>query len=64
MRRFTCTPDAAEDDGVAMGFVYDFPADRSDLVPLAGQTLQTVAAVHLTVRAPNRVHDNWVPTQG
>jgi carotenoid cleavage dioxygenase len=47
-----------------MGFVYDFPADRSDLVPLAGQTLQTVAAVHLTVRVPHGFRGNWVPTQG
>ena len=57
-------PDAAEDDGVVMGFVYDRAADRSDLVLLDGQTLDTVATVHLPARVPNGFHGNWVPTQG
>jgi carotenoid cleavage oxygenase len=55
------TPDAAEDDGVAMGFVYDRSSDRSDLVLLDGQTLETVATVHLPARVPHGFHGNWVP---
>ena len=54
--------DAAEDDGVAMGFVYDRSTDRSDLVLLDGQTLETVASVHLPARVPHGFHGNWVPT--
>ena len=58
------TPDAAEDDGVAMGFVYDRSTDRSDLVLLDGQTLEAVATVHLPVRVPHGFHGNWVPSEG
>jgi carotenoid cleavage oxygenase len=56
------TPDATEDDGVAMGFVYDRSTDRSDLVLLDGQTLETVATVHLPARVPHGFHSNWVPS--
>jgi carotenoid cleavage dioxygenase len=52
--------DAAEDDGVVMGFVYDRTTDRSDLVVLDAQTLDDVAAVHLPVRVPQGFHGNWV----
>jgi carotenoid cleavage dioxygenase len=55
--------DAAEDDGVAMGFVYDRTIDRSDLVLLDAQTLETVATVHLPVRVPHGFHGNWVPSE-
>jgi carotenoid cleavage dioxygenase len=58
------TPYAAEDDGVAMGFVYDRSTDRSNLVLLDGQTLETVATVHLPVRVPHGFHGNWVPAGG
>jgi carotenoid cleavage dioxygenase len=54
-------PDAAEDDGVAMGFVYDRSTDRSDLVLLDGRTLETVGTVHLPARVPHGFHGNWVP---
>lgn len=54
-------PDAAEDDGVLMGYVFDPSADRSDLMLLDAQTLDTVAAVHLPARVPNGFHGNWVP---
>jgi len=57
------TPDAGEDDGVAMGFVYDRSTNRSDLVLLDGQTLETVATVHLPARVPHGFHGNWVPTE-
>jgi carotenoid cleavage dioxygenase len=56
--------DAAEDDGVAMGFVYDRSTDRSDLVLLDGRTLETVATVHLPARVPHGFHGNWVPSAG
>lgn len=58
------TPDAAEDDGVVMGFVYDRVANRSDLVLLDAATLETVGAVHLPARVPHGFHGNWVPTRG
>lgn len=57
-------PDAGEDDGVAMGFVYDRARDVSDLVLLDAQTLETVAAVHIPARVPHGFHGNWVPADG
>ena len=54
-------PEAAEDDGVVMGFVYDASADRSDLVLLDAGTLDTVATVHLPARVPYGVHGSWLP---
>ena len=56
------TPDAAEDDGVLMGYVYDKERDASDLVFLDAGTLGTVAEVHLPVRVPYGFHGSWVPT--
>ncbi|HJT95839.1 MAG TPA: carotenoid oxygenase family protein, partial [Mycobacterium sp.] len=56
-------PDAGEDQGVAMGFVYDRASDRSDLVLLDGQTLETVATVHIPARVPHGFHGNWVPAE-
>lgn len=53
--------DADEDDGVVMGFVYDNSTDRSDLVLLDGQTLETIGTVHIPVRVPHGFHGNWVP---
>jgi carotenoid cleavage dioxygenase len=55
-------PDAAEDDGVLMGYVYDRPTDRSELTILDAQTLQTVASVKLPHRVPAGFHGNWVPS--
>jgi carotenoid cleavage dioxygenase len=55
-------PDAAEDDGVLMGYVYDGDRDASDLVLLDAATLDTVAEVHLPVRVPYGFHGNWVAT--
>jgi len=54
------SPDAAEDDGVLMGLVYDGNRDASDLVLLDAATLDTVAEVHLPVRVPYGFHGNWV----
>jgi carotenoid cleavage dioxygenase len=57
-------PDAAEDEGVLMGFVYDTDTDRSDLAIIDARTLETVGAVHLPARVPNGFHGNWAPTEG
>jgi carotenoid cleavage dioxygenase len=54
-------PDAAEDEGVLMGYVYNGDTDRSDLVLMDGRTLETVAEVHLPVRVPYGFHGNWIP---
>ena len=54
-------PDAAEDDGVLMGFVHYPETDRSDLTMLDASSLETVAAIHLPNRVPNGFHGNWVP---
>lgn len=56
------SPDAAEDDGLLMGFVYDTATDRSDLAILDARTLEDVAAIHLPHRVPAGFHGNWVPT--
>ncbi|MGW4484818.1 carotenoid oxygenase family protein [Amycolatopsis sp. NPDC004368] len=53
--------DAAEDDGVLMGFVFDAATQRSELTLLDAGTLETVAAVHLPDRVPHGFHGNWVP---
>ena len=55
--------DAAEDDGVLMGFVYDSATDLSELAILDARTLEAVGAVHLPARVPNGFHGNWAPTE-
>ena len=52
--------EAAEDEGVLMGFVYDRTADRSDWLVLDAGTLEPVASVQLPVRVPHGFHGNWV----
>ena len=52
---------AGEDDGVLMGFVTDIAEDRTDLVLLDADTLDTVAEIHLPARVPAGFHGNWVP---
>ena len=54
--------DAAEDDGVLMGYVYDRAADRSELAILDAQTLEDVASIKVPHRVPAGFHGNWVPT--
>jgi carotenoid cleavage dioxygenase len=55
------SPDADEDDGVLMGYVYDRVTDRSELAILDAQTLEDVARVKLPHRVPAGFHGNWVP---
>ncbi|MEU4251146.1 carotenoid oxygenase family protein [Amycolatopsis sp. NPDC026612] len=55
-----CHEDAAEDEGVLMGFVFDPATQRSDLTILDAGTLETVAAIHLPDRVPHGFHGNWV----
>jgi len=56
------SPDAAEDDGVLMGFVHDRAEGRSDLVVLDAGSLDTVATVHMPTRVPHGFHGSWVPS--
>jgi carotenoid cleavage dioxygenase len=56
------SPDAEEDDGVLMGYIYDRSIGRSELAILDAQSLQDIAAVQLPHRVPTGFHGNWVPT--
>jgi carotenoid cleavage oxygenase len=56
------SPDAAEDDGVLMGFMYDRLTDRSELAIVDAQTLNDVASIQLPHRVPAGFHGNWVPS--
>ena len=53
--------DAAEDEGVLMGFVHDDASGRTDLVLLDAGTLEDVARVHVPARIPYGFHGNWIP---
>ena len=54
--------DAAEDEGVLMGFVYAPETDTSSLDLLDAATLEPVGSVSLPARVPNGFHGNWVPS--
>ncbi|MGI8336469.1 carotenoid oxygenase family protein [Actinomadura scrupuli] len=56
-------PDAAEDDGYVMAFVFDPARGATDLVIVAARdfTGEPVAVVHLPVRVPMGFHGSWVP---
>jgi carotenoid cleavage dioxygenase len=58
------SPDAGEDDGWLLSYVYDGATDRSDLVVLAADdfTGDPVATVHLPQRVPYGFHGNWMPS--
>jgi carotenoid cleavage oxygenase len=55
-------PDATEDDGVLMGYVYDRATDLSDLAVLDAATLDLMATVHLPTRVPHGFHGTWSAT--
>jgi carotenoid cleavage dioxygenase len=56
------SPDAAEDDGVLMGFVYDRLTDRSELATIDARPLRDIASIKLPHRVPAGFHGNWVPS--
>ncbi|MCU1496375.1 MAG: carotenoid oxygenase [Acidimicrobiales bacterium] len=58
------SPDAAEDDGWYLTFVYDRLSDRSELVVLDARDLTEppVARVRLPARVPLGFHGNWIPS--
>jgi carotenoid cleavage dioxygenase len=60
------SPDAAEDDGWLVSFVYDAATDRSELVILHAQDFggDPVASVQLPQRVPYGFHGNWIPDAG
>ena len=53
---------AGEDEGWAVGLVYDDTTDRSDLVVLdaSDATAEPVARVHLPCRVPYGFHGSWI----
>ncbi|MFN3219973.1 MAG: carotenoid oxygenase family protein [Acidimicrobiales bacterium] len=53
---------SGEDEGYAMGFVYDSATDTSDLVILDGTDMAAdpVARVHLPRRVPFGFHGSWI----
>jgi len=53
------SPDATEDDGVLMGFVYDRLTDRSELAIIDARD---IASIKLPLRVPAGFHGNWVPS--
>jgi carotenoid cleavage dioxygenase len=56
-------PEAAEDDGWLIAFLYDLRDDSSSLVVLDAGNLEGEAAatVHLPARVPLGFHANWIP---
>jgi len=57
------TPDAAEDDGWLLAYLYDAPSDGGEVVILHAQDFlgDPVARIHLPQRVPFGFHGNWVP---
>ena len=53
-------PDAAEDDGVLMGYTHDLATGDSTLTLLDSQSLDTVASVAIPARIPYGFHGNWL----
>ena len=60
------TPDAAEDDGVALGYVYDKATNQSRLSILdaANPEAAPLAEIHLPRRVPHGFHGSWVRDDG
>jgi carotenoid cleavage dioxygenase len=57
------TPDAAEDDGWVMAFVYDEAEDRSELRIVDAQDMSgpPAARVRMPQRIPYGAHGSWLP---
>ena len=60
------TPDAAEDDGFVLAYLYDASTDRSDVVILHAQDFAggPLATIHLPDRVPFGFHGSFVPDAG
>ncbi|MGH0028747.1 MAG: carotenoid oxygenase family protein [Myxococcota bacterium] len=58
-------PGAGEDEGWALGYVYDDRSDSSDLVILDAQnpSAEAVARIHLPQRVPFGFHGSWIRAQ-
>jgi carotenoid cleavage dioxygenase len=56
-------PDAAEDDGFVLAYVYDAERNGSDVVILHAQDFESgpVATIHLPERVPYGFHGSWLP---
>jgi carotenoid cleavage oxygenase len=55
--------DAAEDDGILIGYGYHRGRDEGQLLLLDAQTCESVATVHLPQRVPMGFHGNWSPRE-
>lgn len=55
-------PEAGEDEGWLLGFVYDRSRDASDLVIFDAQSIagEPVAKIRLTKRVPQSFHGSWI----
>ena len=58
------SPDAAEDEGFLLTYVYDADRDTSDFVILDAQNVakEPLAVVPLPQRVPMGFHGNWIPS--
>jgi carotenoid cleavage dioxygenase len=61
--RPAASQDAAEDDGILIGYGYHRGRDEGQLVLLDAQTCESVATVHLPQRVPMGFHGNWSPRE-
>ena len=54
-----------EDEGWAMGYVYDMAEDSSDLVVLDAKapTREPVARIHMPRRVPHGFHGSWIRSE-
>jgi len=57
------SPDAGEDEGWVMAYVYDQTTEKSDVVILHAQDFAAppIATIHLPQRVPFGFHGNWMP---
>jgi carotenoid cleavage dioxygenase len=55
-------PDAGEDEGWLLGFVYDRSRDASDLVIFDAQSItgDPLAKIRLPKRVPQGFHGSWI----
>ncbi|MGV0583749.1 carotenoid oxygenase family protein [Mycobacteroides chelonae] len=53
--------DAAEGDGVLIGYEYDRSTQLSNMLIVDAQSMEKIATVHLPARIPFQFHGNWIP---